>query len=179
MSAAGPGGWGPAAPVTALVAALVMGAAAGIGWAGGPEGGAEAPGSVVMHADMELLERFVALPVRPRSAAFEMWVRGAPGAGPGPTDSTLMALLRYDEAGFGRIAEMLAEAGPHPGGFEVETRGWLDGVPLASATREGGLLVYGGEGARRATPFGKGGLRGGVALPLANGEHVLLVIGTS
>lgn len=41
-----------------------------------------------------------------------MWELGTPG-GLGSTDSTFMALLRYDEAGFDRITAMLDDAGEH------------------------------------------------------------------
>ena len=45
-------------------------------------------------------------------------------------------------------------------------------------TRRGALLVLEGEGVLRATPFLKGGLLGGVAVPLRDGRHVLLAMGT-
>lgn len=155
-----------------------MAVLSGLGWAAGQGREADVPGPVIMSSDMDLPARFIPLPVRPRSASFEMWELGTPG-GLGPTDSTFMALLRYDEAGFDRITAMLDDAGAHRGGFQAEAKEWLATERLDPMTREGDLLVYEGDAARRATPFEQDGLMGGVALPLDDGEHVLVVISTS
>ena len=160
------------------IALITVMGLAGSGWVAAQGPAADAPGPVVMHSDMDLLERFISLPVKPRSTWFETSELRTPG-GFGPTDGTFLALLRHDEAGFDPITARLEEAGEHRGGFRAGARDWLRTERLDPVAREGDLLVYEGDAARRATPFEKDGLLGGVALPLDDGEHVLVVIGTS
>ena len=139
----------------------------------------EPPGPVITHTDMDLLERFITLPVRPEAVSFETWDIGTPG-GLGPTDRRFLALLRYDEAGFARVLKLLDAAGQEPQGRRVEAPSWLDATPsLEPLRREGDQLVLEGETARRATPFAQGSFPNGIAVALEDGRHVLVVMFTS
>ena len=153
----------------ALAGALAL---SGPGWAAGQGGGAEPPAEGAVRTDLDMLARFVALPVRPEAASFEM--REVGSGGPGPTDQSFVALLRYDAAGFERVRELLDAAGREPQGLRIAAPDWLGPTPLAPAGREGDDLVLEGEAARRVEPFARGGLLDGVAMPLADGRHVLL-----
>ena len=106
------------------IAVVTMAVLSGLGWAAGQGRDADVPGPVIMSSDMDLLERFISLPVRPRPASFEMWEVGTPGD-IRPSDQQFLALLRYSEAGFDAVrASWRRRDGPRGAFASMRRIGW-------------------------------------------------------
>jgi hypothetical protein len=127
---------------------------------------------------VELLGKLITLPATPLEVWFEEVPRGTPG-GIGPTDFTLIAVLRFPREDIERISRA---AKPRPDSpprlLNVVQRPWLPD-PVRSAIQpfdERSVTIRGQK--FDATPFAKSPLLSGAFVAVEGGEYALLVLGT-
>lgn len=127
---------------------------------------------------VELLGKLITLPATPLEVWFEEVPRGVPG-GMGPTDFTLVAVLRFPREDVTRI---IRAARPRPDSpprlLNVVQRPWLPDAVRASIQPfdERSVTIRGEK--FDAAPFAKSPFLSGAFVAVEGGEYVLLVLGT-
>ena len=127
---------------------------------------------------IELLGKLITLPATPVEVWFEQVPRGTPG-GIGPTDFTLIVVLRFPRDDVARITRA---AQPRPGSpawlLNVVQRSWLpEPVKLAIQPYDERSVTIRGE-KFDAAPFVKSPYLSGAFVVVEGGEFVLLTLGT-
>jgi len=127
---------------------------------------------------IELLGDLITLPATPLEVWFEQVPRGTPG-GMGPTDFTLVAVLRFPREDIARITRA---AKPRPDSpprlLNVVQRPWLpDAVQSAMQPFDERSVTVRGE-KFDAAPFAKSPFLSGAFVAVEGGEYALLVLGT-
>ncbi|HXU60188.1 MAG TPA: hypothetical protein VN962_00705 [Polyangia bacterium] len=139
----------------------------------------ERAGAAAPDRGVDKLRSLITLPANPSEVWFEQVPRGTPG-GLGPTDSRLVAVLRFERAALARVtAAAQRRPGTPPRISAAASRPWFPDV-VKGAVRpydDHSVAVRGDK--FDAAPFAKSPLLSGSFVAVEGGEYVILVLETS
>lgn len=135
---------------------------------------------MINQTDVQLLGRFIKLPLKPERVKFDVRTLGVEG-GIGPTDTEVFAVLEYSSSNFDKVIKLIKASAPtwESGDYELQPSNWFNVSELPDNVVSENTMTIKATALQSAEPFFSSPYLNGVVIPLKKLNTILIVLFTS
>ena len=135
---------------------------------------------MINQTDIQMLSRFIELPVKPERVTFDVRTLGTEG-GIGPTDSEVFAVLEYSSSNYAQVLKILkaSDQSWQSGDFQLRPSDWFDVNQLPDGGDLEKPVTIRTDKLQSATAFFSSPYLNGVVIPLKRANTILVVLFTT